>query len=101
MRNPPPNFLFRDFERMASLQAAPLPSPSPSSCALPASTIPNDTGDDGARLRPRTLSRSEVIQRREPVSWTPVNAPVEELNGQFRVLVNPAETERYFRLRAP
>ena len=97
------------------MQAAPLPSPSPSSCALPASpaavhggahhevetTIPNDTGDDGARLRPRTLSRSEVIQRREPVSWTPVNAPVEELNGQFRVLVNPAETERYFRLRAP
>ena len=37
----------------------------------------------------------------EPVSWTPVNAPVEESNGQFRVLVNPAETERYFRLRAP
>jgi len=37
----------------------------------------------------------------EPVGWTPVNAPVEELNGQFRVLVDPDETERYFRLRAP
>jgi len=31
----------------------------------------------------------------------PVNAPVTQANGQFRVLVNPDETERYFRLRAP
>lgn len=37
----------------------------------------------------------------DPVVWTPLNAPVEQANGQFRVLVDPDETERYFRLRAP
>ena len=37
----------------------------------------------------------------EPIVWVPANAPVTQANGQFRVLVNPDETERYFRLRAP
>lgn len=37
----------------------------------------------------------------EPIVWIPVVAPAVETNGQFRVLVDPAETERYFRLRAP
>ncbi len=37
----------------------------------------------------------------EPTVWVPVNAPVTQANGQFRVLVNPDESERYFRLRAP
>jgi hypothetical protein len=37
----------------------------------------------------------------EPIDWIPVNVSIAETNGQFRVLVNPVETERYFRLRAP
>ena len=37
----------------------------------------------------------------EPVVWVLLNAPVEEANGQFRVLVDVTELERYFRLRAP
>jgi hypothetical protein len=37
----------------------------------------------------------------EPIVWLPVNSAVIQTNGQFRVLVTPDETERYFRLRAP
>ena len=37
----------------------------------------------------------------EPLVWVPLNAPAVESNGQFRVLVNPDETQHYFRLRAP
>lgn len=37
----------------------------------------------------------------EPVIWTPVNAPAEEVNGQFRVLVDALESQQCFRLRAP
>jgi hypothetical protein len=37
----------------------------------------------------------------EPIVWVPLNLPVTQSAGQFRVLVNPGEAERYFRLRAP
>lgn len=37
----------------------------------------------------------------EPVIWTAVNALVEEVNGQFRVLVDALESQQCFRLRAP
>ncbi len=36
-----------------------------------------------------------------PVNWSPLNLPVEQVGGVFRVLVNPGEGQRYFRLQAP